>query len=60
MKKIYLRCKNEKCGHYRWAPKPSMWRNRANRGDRLLKCPRCTMPFIVPRKTIEKILKNNG
>jgi len=58
-KKVYLRCVQAKCHHYKWAPKPNMWQNCKNKGDRIFKCPRCTHPMIVPKKTVNQILKNN-
>jgi hypothetical protein len=58
-KLVYLKCEQEKCQNYRWAPKPNMWKNHKNKGDRLIKCPLCTHPMIVPLKVVNQILKNN-
>ena len=42
-----------------WAPKPTMWQNNKNKGDKMFKCPRCAHPTIVPKKVVDRILKNN-
>jgi hypothetical protein len=57
--KIYVKCVRKVCG-YNWAPDSRLWRNKANKGEKMFKCPKCSHNVIVPEKTVKLIERNNS